>query len=131
VRAEDVAVGIGGIEMTQAQRSGRPVEQVDARWRIAVGDEQNLCYFDVELDGDTFPLTAQAARTLRDKLSDLLAAAERSADQETIRDGLAGKLRAAVSIRGKKAPKKKAAIPAHAAPRSKWEWGKRLVRWTD
>jgi hypothetical protein len=44
-----------------------------------------------------------------------------------LRDVLDAKLRAADVIRG--VPERRARnIPAHAAPRSKWRWGKRLVR---
>lgn len=68
----------------------RAVEQVDARWRIDVGDEQCLCFFDIDLDGRTSSLTAEAARRLRDKLSGALAAAERFADDEAARAAHAG-----------------------------------------
>ena len=65
------------------------VEQVDARWRIAVGDDTSFCYFDVDIAGCTTPLTAEAAKTLVGKLSALLAA-ERFADEEAARAALAG-----------------------------------------
>jgi len=64
--------------------SRRAVEQVGARWRIDVGDEQCFCFFDVDLDGRTYSLTPEAARALRDKLSGLLAAAERFAVEDAV-----------------------------------------------
>ena len=66
-----------------------PVEEVDARWRIDVGEEC-LSLFDVDLDGRTTTVTAEAAVRLRDKLTGALAAAERFADEETARASPAG-----------------------------------------
>ena len=63
----------------------RATEDGAARWRIDVHDTERLCYFDVDIDGRTYALTAGAARALRDSLTELLAAANRSADQEAER----------------------------------------------
>jgi hypothetical protein len=61
--------------------SRHPVEQVDARWRIDVGEEC-LSLFDVDLDGRTTTVTAEAARRLRDQLTGALDAAGRFANEE-------------------------------------------------
>lgn len=61
------------------------MEEVDARWRIGVAEEECISVIDVDLDGRTHTLTLVAARTLTEKLTGLLAAAQRFADDEEAR----------------------------------------------
>lgn len=63
----------------------RPVDEVDVRWRVDVGEGQSLCLFDVVLDGRTVSLTAKGARTLRDQLAVAMATVDRFAVVEEAR----------------------------------------------
>jgi hypothetical protein len=66
-------------------------DQVNARWRIDVGNDECFCYFDIDLEGRTYTLTAEVARELTEKLIGLLSAAERFAVEEAARAALAGR----------------------------------------
>ena len=65
-------------------------DDVRAEWRIDVDDTERLSSFDVALDGHTHRLTAEATRTLRDALSELLEAADRFATQAEAREAQNG-----------------------------------------
>ena len=102
MRPSDGGVGLAGCVMTDlADNLATSAERADLYSRLA--DEADLA------EPTTFTAHGVYVKATR------------------LRDALGAKLRDADVIRGKQ-ERKARKRPAHAAPRSKWPWGKWLVR---